>query len=81
MSSNAILAVFPLNGRHRARLRRHPVGVYSNDLGSDSNVDVCAQSRTEMLRNYEIPNQRVPNERVYRFACGATAWPRSRSAA
>ncbi|KAH7103382.1 proteasome subunit [Auriculariales sp. MPI-PUGE-AT-0066] len=47
-----------------------------NDLGSGSNVDVCVitKTRTDMLRNYEMPNQRVPKERTYRFARGTTAW-------
>ncbi|KAJ7207070.1 20S proteasome subunit [Mycena pura] len=47
-----------------------------NDLGSGSNVDACiiTASHTEMLRNVEMPNQRVEKERQYRFARGTTAW-------
>ncbi|EJD50655.1 proteasome subunit [Auricularia subglabra TFB-10046 SS5] len=49
-----------------------------NDLGSGSNVDVCVitKSRTDMYRNYEMPNQRPPKERQYKFAKGTTAWTR-----
>ncbi|KAF8962327.1 20S proteasome subunit [Flammula alnicola] len=47
-----------------------------NDLGSGSNIDVCiiTASHTEMLRNVEMPNQRVQKERDYKFRRGTTAW-------
>ena len=47
-----------------------------NDLGSGSNVDVCVitASHTEMLRNVDMPNQRVQKERDYKFRQGTTAW-------
>ncbi|KAJ7233748.1 20S proteasome subunit [Mycena rebaudengoi] len=47
-----------------------------NDLGSGSNVDACiiTASHTEMLRNVEMPNQRVQKERQYGFRRGTTAW-------
>jgi hypothetical protein len=47
-----------------------------NDLGSGSNVDACiiTAAQTEMLRNVEMPNQRVQKERKYGFRRGTTAW-------
>ncbi|KAJ7589844.1 20S proteasome subunit [Mycena floridula] len=47
-----------------------------NDLGSGSNVDACiiTANQTEMLRNVEMPNQRVQKERTYVFRRGTTAW-------
>jgi len=47
-----------------------------NDLGSGSNVDACiiTANQTEMLRNVEMPNQRVKKERDYKFRRGTTAW-------
>jgi 20S proteasome subunit beta 2 len=47
-----------------------------NDLGSGSNVDACiiTANQTEMLRNVEMPNQRVKKERDYKFRKGTTAW-------
>lgn len=48
-----------------------------NDLGSGSNVDVCVIEKdkpTQLLRNYEKPNERGQKERNYRFPRGATAW-------
>ncbi|KIM43776.1 hypothetical protein M413DRAFT_443676 [Hebeloma cylindrosporum] len=47
-----------------------------NDLGSGSNVDACiiTANHTEMLRNVEMPNQRVQKERDYKFRRGTTAW-------
>ncbi|KAG6814621.1 hypothetical protein H0H87_008455, partial [Tephrocybe sp. NHM501043] len=47
-----------------------------NDLGSGSNVDACiiTGTGTEMLRNVEMPNQRVQKERSYGFRRGTTAW-------
>ncbi|KAF9521559.1 20S proteasome subunit [Crepidotus variabilis] len=47
-----------------------------NDLGSGSNVDACiiTATGTEMLRNVEMPNQRVQKERDYKFRRGTTAW-------
>ncbi|KIY52047.1 20S proteasome subunit [Fistulina hepatica ATCC 64428] len=46
-----------------------------NDLGSGSNVDACiiTSTGTEMLRNVEMPNQRVQKERQYVFRRGTTA--------
>lgn len=50
-------------------------GVF-NDLGSGSNVDVCVitKEKTEMLRNYETPNERGVKSRNYKFRRGTTAW-------
>jgi len=47
-----------------------------NDLGSGSNIDACiiTANHTEMLRNVEMPNQRVQKERDYKFRRGTTAW-------
>ncbi|KAF8321234.1 N-terminal nucleophile aminohydrolase [Clavulina sp. PMI_390] len=46
-----------------------------NDLGSGSNVDVCVitAEKTEMLRNYVMPNERGLKENQYRFRPGTTA--------
>ncbi|KAF9459132.1 20S proteasome subunit [Collybia nuda] len=47
-----------------------------NDLGSGSNIDACiiTEHHTEMLRNVEMPNERVQKERRYGFRRGTTAW-------
>ena len=47
-----------------------------NDLGSGSNVDACVitADKTEMLRNYVKPNERVEKERRYVFRRGTTAF-------
>lgn len=47
-----------------------------NDLGSGSNVDVCVieKGKTEYLRNYETPNERVRKEQRYQFPKGTTAF-------
>ncbi|CEQ38985.1 SPOSA6832_00462, partial [Sporobolomyces salmonicolor] len=60
-----------------------------NDLGSGSNVDVCViegsrtdegkwdakgTAKTEMLRNYRTPNEKVKKERNYKWRRGVTAW-------
>ena len=44
--------------------------------GSGSNIDACiiTATSTEMLRNVEMPNQRVQKERDYKFKRGTTAW-------
>ncbi|GHJ88590.1 hypothetical protein NliqN6_4992 [Naganishia liquefaciens] len=49
-----------------------------NDLGSGSNVDVCVitKDQTEMLRNYEMPNERGNKTREYKFRRGTTAFTR-----
>ncbi|KAM0793149.1 Proteasome subunit beta type-7 [Microbotryomycetes sp. NB124-2] len=49
-----------------------------NDLGSGSNVDVCViePTKTEMLRNYKTPNQKVNKEQNYKWRRGVTAWTR-----
>lgn len=51
-----------------------------NDLGSGSNVDVCiiTKDRTEMLRNYLRPNERVEKERRYVFRRGTTDYKKDR---
>ncbi|KAG9056012.1 proteasome core particle subunit beta 2 [Serendipita sp. 407] len=51
-----------------------------NDLGSGSNVDVCiiTKDRTEMLRNYLTPNEKVEKEKRYKFSRGTTDWKRDR---
>ena len=47
-----------------------------NDLGSGSNVDVAiiTKDKTEYLRNYETPNERVRKEQRYGFKKGTTAF-------
>ncbi|PFH50489.1 hypothetical protein AMATHDRAFT_60893 [Amanita thiersii Skay4041] len=47
-----------------------------NDLGSGSNVDACiiTSTSTEMLRNVEMPNERVQKEKTYVFRRGTTAF-------
>lgn len=65
-----------------------------NDLGSGSNVDVCViegerdqvtgkwnkegKAKTEMLRNYKTPNEKVTKERNYKWRRGTTAWTKER---
>jgi 20S proteasome subunit beta 2 len=46
-----------------------------NDLGSGSNVDVAiiTQEKTQLLRNYITPNVREKKMRDYKFAKGTTA--------
>ena len=46
-----------------------------NDLGSGSNVDVSIieKGKSEMLRNYKRPNERVAKEKRYVPHKGATA--------
>lgn len=46
-----------------------------NDLGSGSNVDVCVitQEKTELLRGYITPNVREKKMRDYKFQRGTTA--------
>ena len=46
-----------------------------NDLGSGSNVDVCVitQEKTQLLRNYITPNVREQKMRDYKFKRGTTA--------
>ncbi|GEM06490.1 20S proteasome subunit beta 2 [Rhodotorula toruloides] len=57
-----------------------------NDLGSGSNVDVCViegeqvkgkytgTAKTDYLRNYRTPNEKVTKERNYKWRRGVTAW-------
>jgi len=47
-----------------------------NDLGSGSNVDACVitATKTDMLRNFVKPNERVTKERSYGFRRGTTAF-------
>ncbi|KAH8799580.1 proteasome subunit [Flagelloscypha sp. PMI_526] len=47
-----------------------------NDLGSGSNVDACVitPTGTEMLRNFQTPNERVQKEKNYLFRRGTTAF-------
>lgn len=48
-----------------------------NDLGSGSNVDICVipqEGPSQLLRNYERPNERGQKERNYRFPKGTTAY-------
>ncbi|KAL1628479.1 proteasome core particle subunit beta 2 [Neofusicoccum ribis] len=46
-----------------------------NDLGSGSNVDVAVitEDKTQVMRNYIQPNQREQKQRNYRFPRGTTA--------
>jgi len=81
--SLAAMAVFesgwvPNMSREAAlELVKHAIsaGIF-NDLGSGSNIDACiiTANQTEMLRNVEMPNQRVQKERTYVFRRGTTAW-------
>ncbi|KAK0211473.1 20S proteasome subunit [Armillaria fumosa] len=83
--SLAAMAVFESNWRpnmsrdEALTLVKHAIsaGIF-NDLGSGSNVDACiiTATHTEMLRNVEMPNQRVEKERQYGFRRGTTAWKR-----
>ncbi|KWU45389.1 proteasome-domain-containing protein [Rhodotorula sp. JG-1b] len=63
-------------------------GIY-NDLGSGSNVDVCViegtltaegkytgEAKTEYLRNYRKPMDKVQKERNYKWRRGVTAYTR-----
>ncbi|GAA5876354.1 hypothetical protein JCM3774_003733 [Rhodotorula dairenensis] len=63
-------------------------GIY-NDLGSGSNVDVCViegtvtpdgkytgQAKTDYLRNYRKPMDKVQKERNYKWRRGVTAYTR-----
>ncbi|KAJ3395474.1 proteasome core particle subunit beta 2 [Lobulomyces angularis] len=45
-----------------------------NDLGSGSNVDVVVitKDKTEVLRNYKRPNERVKKEQSYKYPRGTT---------
>ena len=47
-----------------------------NDLGSGSNVDACdiSATKTDMLRNFVKPNERVTKEKTYGFRRGTTAF-------
>ncbi|GAA6053512.1 hypothetical protein JCM3770_000302 [Rhodotorula araucariae] len=58
-----------------------------NDLGSGSNVDVCViegevtpegkytgKAKTDYLRNFRMPNEKVEKERNYKWRRGVTAW-------
>ncbi|GAA5842413.1 hypothetical protein JCM9279_005376 [Rhodotorula babjevae] len=59
-----------------------------NDLGSGSNVDVCViegeksadglkytgKAKTDYLRNFRMPNEKVTKERNYKWRRGVTAW-------
>ena len=51
-----------------------------NDLGSGSNIDVCVitKDKTDMLRNYIKPNERVQKEKRYNFRRGTTAWTKEK---
>jgi 20S proteasome subunit beta 2 len=85
MGSGSLAAMAVFESRWRAGMTREEgialvsaaiqAGIF-NDLGSGSNVDVCVitKTRTDMLRNYEMPNERVPKERNYKFPRGTTAW-------
>ncbi|KZW03254.1 N-terminal nucleophile aminohydrolase [Exidia glandulosa HHB12029] len=85
MGSGSLAAMAVFESRWRPNMTREQgialvsaaiqAGIF-NDLGSGSNVDVCVitKNRTDMYRNYERPNERVPKERQYKFAKGTTAW-------
>ncbi|KZV65643.1 proteasome subunit [Peniophora sp. CONT] len=51
-----------------------------NDLGSGSNIDVCVitKDKTDMLRGYIKPNERVEKEKRYNFRRGTTAWTKEK---
>ncbi|EJT98113.1 20S proteasome subunit [Dacryopinax primogenitus] len=84
MGSGSLAAMAVFESSWRANMTREEAvqlvaaaisaGIF-NDLGSGSNVDVCivTKDKTEMLRNYEMPNQRVQKERQYGFRRGTTA--------
>jgi len=85
MGSGSLAAMAVFESQWRAGLSREEAvalvslaiqaGIF-NDLGSGSNVDVCviSKDKTEMLRNYIKPNERVEKELKYKFRRGTTAW-------
>jgi len=85
MGSGSLAAMAVFESTWRAKMTRDEAvalvaaaisaGIF-NDLGSGSNVDVCiiTKEKTEMLRNYQTPNERVVKERKYGFRRGTTAW-------
>ncbi|KAG6831460.1 Proteasome subunit beta type-7 [Tricholoma furcatifolium] len=85
MGSGSLAAMAVFESGWRANMEREEAlnlvkaaisaGIF-NDLGSGSNVDACiiTADRTDMLRNVEMPNQRVQKERSYGFRRGTTAW-------
>lgn len=85
MGSGSLAAMAVFEAGWRAEMERQEAidlvsaaisaGIF-NDLGSGSNVDVCVitKERTDMLRNYVKPNERVQKELNYKFRRGTTAW-------
>ncbi|KAJ4491872.1 20S proteasome subunit [Lentinula lateritia] len=85
MGSGSLAAMAVFESNWRANMSRADAlqlvkdaisaGIF-NDLGSGSNVDACiiTANHTEMLRNVEMPNERVQKERTYVFPKGTTAW-------
>jgi len=81
--SLAAMAVFESNWRPNMERQQAldlvtaaiSAGIF-NDLGSGSNVDACVitATHTEMLRNYQTPNERETKENTYKFRRGTTAF-------
>ncbi|KAI8319514.1 proteasome subunit beta type-7, partial [Martensiomyces pterosporus] len=83
MGSGSLAAMSVFESRWRPGLSREEgiemvkdaieAGIF-NDMGSGSNVDVCVinKGRTEYLRNYSKPNERVTKEQSYKFKAGTT---------
>ncbi|KXN81702.1 Proteasome subunit beta type-7 [Leucoagaricus sp. SymC.cos] len=76
MGSGSLAAMAVFESGWRANMERHEAlalvqkaisaGIF-NDLGSGSNVDACiiTADGTEMLRNFDMPNERVQKEPAY----------------
>jgi len=85
MGSGSLAAMAVFESEWKANMEREDAlalvkaaisaGIF-NDLGSGSNIDACiiTANHTEMMRNVEMPNQRVQKERDYKFRRGTTAW-------
>lgn len=85
MGSGSLAAMSVFESKWRPKMSRAEAidlvvqAIYAgifNDLGSGSNCDVCVIEKdgTEMLRNYAMPNERVPKELSYKMRHGTTAW-------
>ncbi|GAA95345.1 uncharacterized protein L969DRAFT_70511 [Mixia osmundae IAM 14324] len=85
MGSGSLAAMAVFESKWTAKMSRQDAmdlvaeaieaGIF-NDLGSGSNVDVCIieKGKTEMLRNWRKPNERVQKEMSYKPKLGTTVW-------
>ncbi|KZS90528.1 proteasome subunit [Sistotremastrum niveocremeum HHB9708] len=83
MGSGSLAAMAVFESQWRPNLERDEAtklvaaaisaGIF-NDLGSGSNVDVCVitKDKTDMIRGFELPNERGRKERKYTFERGTT---------